>query len=286
MIPGRPARKPELLKELESYPGLVREALGRNDLEIFQLKDSFRFGEEQVLLAHWAAKLIAPRRRLLSARGEKPIFTVEPGCGTGILTLLISALIPGSRGLGVELMERPYKLAKANMYLNELSGRFEILQGDLRAYARQGLPDAARPGRFDLVLANPPYFLPGTGPERDSSSEGAREIAAAREERYVSLAEYLRCCADWLAPGGQVALLHRPGRLADCFAEAGKAGLTVTKLRAVTPRAGAAPSAFLLAAGKNPKAGFTWERDLIIRLDDGRYTPEVAAFYPEEGQND
>lgn len=282
MIPQQPAKKPPLVRELEAMEGLVREDLGRGGLEMFQLKDSFRFGEEQVLLAHWAAGLLPPRRRLLSARGEKPLRTVEPGCGSGILTLLISALIPGSEGLGVELMDRPFKLAQANILLNQLGSRFRILQGDLRSFAKQGLPPEAEAGSFDLVLANPPYFRPGSGPARSEATEGEREMAAAREERYVSLGEYLSCCAAWLAPGGQIAMLHRPERLVDCFAEAGRAGLRVTRLRAITPKAGAAPSAFLLAAKKQPEAGFVWERDLIVREADGRYTLEVAAFYPEE----
>ena len=282
MIPNRPPEKPPLLKEIEAMDGLYWEDLGRQGLRIAQLKDSFRFGEEQVLLAHWAAGLIKPRRRLQSARGQKPLRTVDPGCGNGILTLLISALIPGSEGLGVELMERPFKLACANIYANKLSGRFRILRGDLRRYAQDGIPAEASPGSFDLVLGNSPYFLPGTGPSRDESTEGAREIAAAREERFVSLEEYMKCCGNWLAPGGQAAFLQRPERLRDCFREAAAAGLQVTRLRAIVPRPGRAPSAFLMAAKKDPAAGFVWERALIIRREDGRYTDETASFYPEE----
>lgn len=281
MIPGQPAKKSDRLKELEAMEGLVREPLGRADLEIFQLKDSFRFGEEQVLLAHFAASLIPARRKLLSARGEKPVRTADPGCGNGILSLLISALIPGSEGLGVELMPRPLKLAQANMEMNRLDGRFRMIRGDLRAYARDGLPAEAEPGSFDLVIGNMPYFVPGTGPERDLSTEGAREIAAAREEIYVNMKEYVRCSAAWLAPGGQIAFLQRPERLADLMAEADRAGLRVTRLRAIVPRAGEKPSAFLLAAGKDPSRAFVWQRDLVLRREDGRYTDEVSGFYPE-----
>lgn len=310
MIPGRPARRPEALEALEaievpeapeapeaseaqaaleaiaSYEGLSWESLGRGGLKIAQLKDSFRFGEEQVLLAHWAADLIAPRKRLLSARGEKPLRVADAGCGSGILFLLLSALLPGSRGLGAEVMERPLSLARANIAANGLTGRFEALRLDLRQLAREGFPAEACPGTFDLVVGNPPYFVPGTGPARDLSTEGAREIAAAREERLVSLGEYMTCVAKWLAPGGQAAILQRPGRLTDTLREAERAGLTVTRLREILPRAGEAPSAFLLSAAKQPGAGFNWQRPLIIRRADGSYTNEVESFYTDPEAED
>ncbi len=276
MIPGRPAEKPLLLSQVEAM-GAVLEPLGRNDLMIFQLPDSFRFGEEQVCLAHWAAEQITPRNRLLSARGEKPLRIVDPGSGSGILTLLLSALLPGSEGLAVELMDRPYRLLEANLLVNGLGRRFRAEQRDLR----DGVTPELLPGSFDLVVANPPYFLPGTGPTRDESTEGAREIAAAREEKYISLTEYLRSAADWLCPGGTLALLHRPLRLLDVLAELRTHGLSPTGLRAITPRAGQAPSAFMIAAKKQPTAGFRWQRDLILRNTDGSYTDEVNAYYWE-----
>lgn len=280
MIPGQTAAKPEPIDELARM-GAKAEPLGRAGLQIFQLPDSFRFGEEQVCLAHFASEQIQPRKRLLSARGEKPLRIVDPGSGSGILTLLLSALIPGSRGLAVELMDRPFTLLEANLEANGLFGRFQAEQQDLRRLAVEGIPDELQPASFDLVVANPPYFVPGRGPVRDDSTEGAREIAAAREERHVSLAEYLQCCAAWLAPGGVLTMLHRPDRLTDVLRICNEQGLTVTLLRAITPHAGDKPSAFLLAAKKQPGAGFLWQRDLIVRREDGTYTDELRAYYQE-----
>ncbi len=280
MIPGSWPKPPDLLSQVEAM-GAVREPLGRNDLAIFQLPDSFRFGEEQVCLAHFAAEQVTPRRRLLSARGEEPLRILDPGSGSGILTLLLSALIPGSRGLAIEIMERPFTLLQANLGLNGLSTRFRAENLDLRALARDGIPEALEPGTMDLVVSNPPYFLPGTGPERDESTEGAREIAVAREERLVTLEETVEVAAKFLKPGGILTMLHRPLRLPDVFRALEAKGLAVTKLRAMTPHAGDKPSAFLLAAKKQAQAGFTWQRDLVIRHADGSYTDEVDHYYWE-----
>ncbi len=283
MIPGRPPQKPDLKTELEALEamGAKREPLGRNQLEIYQLPDSFRFGEEQVCLAHFAASQIPPRRRLLSARGEEPLRILDPGSGSGILTLLLSALIPGSTGLAIEIMERPFTLLRANLAYNGLSQRFRAEKLDLRDLAKKGVSDELGQGTMDLVVANPPYFVPGTGPERDDSTEGAREIAVAREEQLVTLAEYLKVAAAFLKPGGLLTILHRPLRLPDVMAEVKASGLAATSLRAVVPHEGEKPSCFLLAAKKQASAGFTWQRDLVLRRSDGSYTDEVQNYYWE-----
>lgn len=285
MIPGNPAPRPQILKALDAYPELKWEELGRNDLKIAQLPDSFRFGEEQILLAHWAADLLTPTMRLQSARGDRPVKIVDPGAGSGILSLMLSALIPGCRGLALEIMDRPYALLQANLLSNGLMPQFQAVQGDLRQLAQTGIPDDLWPGQADLVIANPPYFAAGTGPDRAEGTPGAKEIAVAREERLVNLDEYISCCARWLAPQGSLAILHRPDRLADVILACDRYGLRVSRLRALVPHEGEKPQAFFLAAKKQGKSQLRWQRDLVIRLADGRYTPEVQAFY-EETTND
>lgn len=293
MIPTSAPRKPQLLQDIEAIPGFAWEDLGIGDLKIGQIKDSFRFGEDQVVLAHWAADLMSARLRLKSSRGERPLMVADMGAGNGILLLLLSQIIPGSKGMGIELMDRPYKLLQANLLVNRLNTRFLPVQADLEDLAKQpwpnwALPDgtALGPNLFDLVVCNPPYFLTGKGPVRSEKTPGDMERLAAREERFASLETFLLNIKKALGPGGKAAILHRPDRLRDVLWAAKEVGLYPVRLRAITARAGERAGNFLLCLQKDPTDQFVWERDLVIRRPDGSYTLEVSAYYPEEEARD
>lgn len=291
MIPGQFAKEDPLMKELKQIDGLLWEDLGRGNLKFAQIKDSFRFGEEQICLVHWASSLLTAHRKAEALQRNKAIRIADPGSGSGILTILASALIPNSEGIAIELMKRPFTLLQANIRYNGLHRRFQPIHADIRKYledfqstAETRVLPAIECNSYDLILANPPYFLPGHGPERDLTSEGDREIAVAREESHVSLEEYLLFCKKLLSASGSLAMLHRPERLRDCFAAMEKVGLRVSTMRAITPRVGAKPSAVLLAATKRKHTQFRWQKDLILRDENGDYLPEVASFYNEENE--
>ena len=289
MIPTFPPQKPQLLQEVEAMPGFAWEDLGLGDLKIGQVKDSFRFGEDQVVLAHWAADLMSARLRLKSSRGERPLMLADMGAGNGILLLLLSQIIPGSKGLGIELMDRPYKLLQANFMVNRLNTRFLPVQANLEELVGKPWPQWAlsdgtplEANGFDLVVSNPPYFLPGKGPARPEETPGDIENIAAREERFASLETFFRNIKKALGPGGKAAILHRSDRLRDVLWAARDVGLYPVRLRAITPRAAEKAGSFLLCLQKDPTQQFIWERDLVMRRPDGTYTMEVAGYYPEE----
>lgn len=75
-------------------------------------------------------------------------------CGTGSGALLIAALTlwPEAEGIGVERSEGALAVAKANADRHAMAGRARMV---LRDWDRPGWFDGL--GRFDLVLANPPY---------------------------------------------------------------------------------------------------------------------------------
>lgn len=282
MIPNQPAQKPQLLKLIESYPGLRRENLGRGGLSMYQIEDSFRFGEEQVCFTHWVSNHIGQRPKARSARGESPLQLLDIGSGSGILTLLLSQLIPGSTGMALEVMDRPFALLQANLYTNALDQRFQAVQGDVRAWVRQGVPEEHRRKRFNLIVLNPPYFLSGRGPERREENAGDLERMVAREESLASLEEFLSLASSLLAPGGKVFVLHRPERLTDIILDAQRCKLQATALRPVLPRFGQKASAIFVLLEKNIQKQFIFEKDLVLRREDGSYTLEVQGFYTEE----
>ncbi|MCS6932761.1 MAG: peptide chain release factor N(5)-glutamine methyltransferase [Acetobacteraceae bacterium] len=85
---------------------------------------------------------------------------LDLGTGTGALLLAALAEYPAAFGVGVDRSAAAAALAARNAARNGLAGRAAFLVGDWAG---------ALSGRFDLVLANPPYIpageIPGLMPE-------------------------------------------------------------------------------------------------------------------------
>jgi release factor glutamine methyltransferase len=80
---------------------------------------------------------------------------LDLGTGTGCLLLAALSEFPLAWGLGVDLAEDAVRLAAANARANGLAARAGFLAGRWAA---------AISGRFDLILANPPYIESGSIP--------------------------------------------------------------------------------------------------------------------------
>jgi|TARA_Y100000294_G_scaffold143705_1_gene138413 release factor glutamine methyltransferase len=77
---------------------------------------------------------------------------IDLGTGSGCLLLALLSERPNARGLGVDLSAAALKVAAGNAAALGLEGRAEFRQSDWG----RGLDGTE--GRFDLILANPPYI--------------------------------------------------------------------------------------------------------------------------------
>ena len=197
---------------------------------------------------------------------------VDLGCASGILSLLLLRREPGLHMTGLELREEAAALARENMALNALEARSRMLTGDIRRH-RELFPA----GSFDLAVANPPYFLLGSGA---LAPDPAR--AAARGETECSLEELCAAAAWLLHSGGSFCLVYRPERLSELFCRLSSAGLEPKRLRLVCPRPESAPGLILAEARRGGKPGLVVEPPLTLTDGSGNESGEYKRIYRRE----
>jgi len=90
-----------------------------------------------------------------AARGAGPIRVLDVGCGAGLHLRTVLEANPAATGVGLDLDPAVVSQCRENLEDWGLSGRVEVLEGDIQAP-----PEEAR-GPFDLVLLlSVVYYLP------------------------------------------------------------------------------------------------------------------------------
>lgn len=234
------------------------DRLGRRDLVIIQSPDRFNFSIDSILLAHFV------RVR----RGQR---VLDLGTGSGVIPLLLNALTGAAELHGLEIDPATADMAQRSVAANDLEGRVVIRQGDLRE-----APDLYGHGVFDVVTANPPYRVPGTGLISPSPSK-----SVARHELSCTLQDVVASAGACLRYRGKVAMVHLPERLADLMVLLRNRGLEPKRLRLVHPRYGRPANLVLIEALRGGRPGLVVENPLYVHADDGTYTPEILAIYGE-----
>lgn len=222
----------------------------------FAQSDHFRYGTDSVLLGNFVNLTHAKR-------------AVDLGCASGVISLLMLSRNTELHVTGVEINREAAALAEENIRHNDLQGRCHILCGDLRNY-RQLL----KPGAYDVVVSNPPYFPVERG---DISPD--RDRAAARGELMCTLDD-ICTAAGWLCRwDGRFALVHRTDRLPEVFAFMQKAGIEPKRLRLVSHYATSVPSLVLVEGRRGGKPGLTMEPLLVLKKPDGSDSDEIERIY-------
>ncbi len=249
--------------------------LNRDHLRLIQPQNGFRFGEDTVLLADFAA-------RLFSLRPEKKLRVADLGAGSGASSILLAARLPKACVLAVEMDAHGASLIERNRQLNQLEDRLEILHSDYSGWPGT-LPEGPvgkglRAG-FDLVVANPPYGVINTGLAGDLTPGHSRR-KVAREEQTMDLEALIRAAAALLRPHGQLALVHRIDRLTDVLTTLRLHRIEPKTLRLVQSVEKRPPSRFLVAAVNQARKGsLVALAPLIARDRHRRTTPEMDEIY-------
>ncbi len=148
---------------------------------------------------------------------------LDLGTGSGCILLCLLAARPGTTGLGADISARALAVAGENAARLRVADRTEFVLSDW--FERVS-------GRFDLVVANPPYVaadeMPGLAPElRAWEPAIALSDGADGLEAYRAIAAGV---AAHLAPGGHLMVEIGPTQgaaVAALFAAAGLEDVTV-----------------------------------------------------------
>lgn len=189
------------------------------------------------------------------------------GCGTGLLALLLLQRQRDLTVTGLDIQPPAIRLARLAAEENGLTDRLSFRLEDLRQTA---LPA----GSFDLVICNPPYFPPSSGPSPENAAR-----RAARMEESCTFEDVCRAARRLLRWGGSFCLVHKPERLTDLFCTLRLSGLEPKRLRFVSSGASKAPSLILAEARRGGRPGLQVEPPLLLEHPDGSPTEELDRIY-------
>jgi tRNA1(Val) A37 N6-methylase TrmN6 len=228
-------------------------------LTIEQPVKGFRAGLDAVLLG--AAVEGGPDDR---------IQVLDAGAGVGTAGLCVAARLPAARVVLAEVSAHLAGLARRNVVRNALGGRVEVIETDVTARAAVHVAAGLAPGRFDVVIANPPFLEEGRHrlPE-DAIAAGAFGMAPG------GLEQWARFLARMAAPGGRLALIHRADALQQVLdAVAGRFG--ALNVLPVQPRADAPAHRIIVLGRKGSRAPLKILPALVLHGDAGHeFLPPV-----------
>lgn len=189
-----------------------------------QPEGSLRFGADALLLAAFAARHVES----LNAPRQVHMTAAELGCGCGAALLGLALRCPGITGLGLDREAPLVRAATANAVGLGLTDRLRFAEADLAE--RKLLPEKAgatgvsHAGKFDLVLANPPYGVAGR-PSPRHMRERALRGAQGEENREYVLQLFCRAAAALLRHQGCFCCIYDASALPQLCTALNDAGL-------------------------------------------------------------
>ncbi len=228
-------------------------ALGKINMYV---SDDHRFGTDAFLLAKYA-----------DVRKNQIVCDLCTGCG--IIPLIFCKNEPPKKIFALDIQNEAIELLKKTAEENGLN-EIEPVLGDLRE-----MPfDKIARESVDLVTANPPYMISGSGYEKLSKAQ-----AVARHELLCSISDVCGAAAAVLKYGGLLKMCHRPERLSDVICAMRAANIEPKSVTFVQNMAGERPWLFLISGKKGANAGMNVEKPIVLRNSDGSYTKEHQELY-------
>ncbi len=228
---------------------------GAGVVRIEQPQKGFRFTQDSILLADFCR--IKPGDSVL-----------EPGSGTGIISLLLAKKFPKARFVADEIEPQAYDLLCRNIEKNGLQDHISPAGRDIRYLDRSFSPDC-----FDVIVANPPYTKYGSG-----KTSPFAERQTARQDRMASLDVWINL-HTMLKNGGRYFLIFPAPRTAELMSLMREKKLEPKRLRFVHPLHHKPASLVLIEAVKAAGTGIEVLPPLIVHGANGGNSEEMRQIY-------
>lgn len=247
-------RKSDYMNYLKDDETLDDLQLG--GIYVIQKKDAFRFGVDAVLLANFA-------------RVKKGMKVIDLCTGTGIIPFILAGKTEASHIIGLEIQETMVDMANRSLEYNNLTGRVEFINGDLKDITLlKELPKA------DIITVNPPYKLLNSGIINPNDKN-----AIARHEICCTLEDVIIGSRILLKDNGRMFMVHRPERLADILCLMRKHKIEPKTIRMIHPNTKKAPNIVLIEGQRDGGAFLKWETPLYVYNEEGDYSQEIEEIY-------
>ena len=217
--------------------------LGLNGYKLIQDTDLFCFGTDSVLLSDFA-----------KARPEDTV--IDLCTGNGIIPILLCGKTKAKKIYGIELQQQSFNLAKRNAELNNLSGRIEFINGDVK-----NALDYFKQGSIDVITCNPPYMAPKSGFTNPNDCK-----AIARHEIAINVFDIIDICSKLLKFGGHLYMVHRAERLADIICAMRDKKIEPKRLLFIHPSPNKAPGLILIEGIYGAKASLKLEQPIYVNI--------------------
>jgi tRNA1(Val) A37 N6-methylase TrmN6 len=229
-------------------------------VRLFQPVTGYRAAIDPVLLA----------ASIQAGAGDK---VLDVGCGVGAAALCLATRVAEVRVSGIEVQRDLVRLAMQNVGENAMTGRVDIMRGDLLAP-----PPRLAPGGFDHVMANPPFEAAGTGNVPPDASK-----AVASVEGEADLADWVSFCLRMVRRKGSVTFIHRADRLDELLA-AMREGLGELAVFPLWPGiSGKAAKRVLVRGRKGVSGPLAMMPGLVLHGEGGAFTPEADVILRDAG---
>ncbi len=227
---------------------------GAGIVKIMQPKKGARFTLDSLLLADFC-------------RIKSHDAILEPGSGTGIISLLLASKFSGSSVVAVEAQTAVAHICSQNISDNGLDDRIVLLNQDIRE-----IHHTLKPGSFDAIVANPPYTHTGTG--RQSP---VQERLTSRHDRLGTIQTWLDL-RIYLRNKGRYFLIFPASRASEIIYLLRTGKLEPKRVRFVHPWKDKPASLILIEAMKSAAPGLVVLPPLIVHEGAG-YSLEMKQIY-------
>ena len=229
----------------------------KNGYKIIQNSEMFKFGIDAVLLSYFAFNQIRNNENI-----------IDLGTGNGIIPLLL-AKSRAKNITGLEIQEENVKISKKSIELNQLEGKINIVQGDIKL-VREIFPKHS----FDSVLTNPPYMINNHGKQNPNDAKLiARHEVLCNLEDIISAADFL------LKPNGKFFMIHKAFRLPEIFNSMINHKIEPKRMQMILPFTDKEANLVLIEGRKNGNPRLQIEKNLIVYEKPGTYTKMIEDIY-------